>query len=316
MSLDDPRRAPAFVVRLSGEAGVGKTALLTSLLDFPVATDEEVARLKLLEGDEEPQHAADAALLVVRGPPSESARGRVVELGKGARTVLVAVIARDLEADKDDEVRAAWCAAIDPPHVYLTSTRPGAPAHGVDELRAALLRVALDSVDVPIERARRAKRPYATAIIAGAALVAAAEGLLPGAAAFVVATQVGAIVSLYYLYTGRMLARSQALALIPAFATQAVGGSVFLFVKSFLPPTGVADAVAAGVAGSMTISILGTVAWALEQGYSLQEKEQMALAFKRMKAKTRAERVRITKNRARWTDKEFWADMVRRVVFD
>ena len=61
MSLDDLRRAPAFVVRLSGEAGVGKTALLTSLLDFPVATDEEVARLKLLEGDEEPQHAADAA---------------------------------------------------------------------------------------------------------------------------------------------------------------------------------------------------------------------------------------------------------------
>ena len=316
MKLDDPRRSAAFVVRLSGEAGVGKTALVTSLLDFPVATDDEVARLQLLESDEEPQLATDIALLVVRGPPTESAKGRVAELSKGAGRVLVAVQGRDLDAEKDDEVRTAWGEVLDPARVYLTSTRPGSPAHGVDDLRAALLRVALDTVEVPIERARRAKRPYATAIIAGAALVATAEGLLPGAAAFVVATQVGAIVSLYYLYTGRMLARSQALALIPAFATQAVGGSVFLFVKSFLPPTGVADALAAGVAGSMTISILGSVAWALEQGYSLQEKQQMALAFKRMKAKTRAERARITRNRKRWTDKEFWADVVRRVVFD
>jgi hypothetical protein len=316
MKLDDPRRAAAFVVRVSGEAGVGKTALITSLLDFPVATDEEVARLQLLDAGEEPDLPTDVALLVVRGSPTDATKQRIAELARTAKTVLVAVHARDPEPEKDDEVRAAWGEALDPARVYLTATKPGAPAHGVDDLRAALLRIALDSVEVPLERARRAKRPYATAIIAGAALVAAAEGLLPGAAAFVVATQVGAIVSLYYLYTGRMLARSQALALIPAFATQAVGGSVFLFVKSFLPPTGVADAVAAGLAGSMTISILGSVAWMLEQGYSLQEKEQMALAFKRMKAKTRAERVRITRNRKRWTDKEFWADVVRRVVFD
>lgn len=316
MKLDDPRRTAAFVVRVSGAPGVGKTSLVTSLLDFAVATDEEVARLQVLEPGEEPQLATDAALLVVRGAPGEGSKELVAEAGKDAKTTLVAVHARDLEPDADDEVRAGWSAVVDPSRLYLTSTKAGSPAHGVDELRAALLRIALEGVEVPIDRARRAKRPYATAIIAGAALVAAAEGLLPGAAAFVVATQVGAIVSLYYLYTGRMLARSQALALIPAFATQAVGGSVFLFVKSFLPPTGVGDAVAAGVAASMTISVLGAVAWALEQGYSLQEKQQMALAFRRMKAKTRAERVRITRNKQRWTDKDFWADVVRRVVFD
>jgi hypothetical protein len=273
--------------------------------------------LQLLEEDEEPDLAIDAALWVVRGRPSEAAMRRLAELGTPANKALVAVHARDLEPETDDEVRAAWGKVLDPARVHLTSARSGAPAYGVDGLRAALLRIALDGVEIPIARARRAKRPYATAVIAGAALVAAAEGVLPGAAAFVVATQVGAIVSLYYLYTGKVLARSQALAILPAFATQAVGGSVFLFVKSFLPPTGIADAVAAGVAGSMTLSILGAVAWALEQGYSLGEKEQLTLAFQRMNARTRAERARIARSRRRTiADKQFWTDMVRKVVFE
>lgn len=314
--MKDPRGAPAFVVRVRGDAEVGVSALAAGLLDFAVATDEEVARIRVLERDEEPDTAADAVVLVVRGPPEAGAAARLEALGAEAKAALVAVHARDLDAANDDAVRAAWGAVMDPSRVHLTSTPPGGPAHGVDDLRAVLLRTALDAIDVPVARARRAKRPYATAIIAGAAVVAAAEGLLPGAAGFVVATQIGAIASLYYLYTGKWLARTQALAMLPAFATEAVGGSVFLLVKSFLPPTGVADAIAAGVAGSMTLSVLGAVTWALEQGYSLEERDQLTLAFKRMQARTRAERSRIARNKRRWRDKSFWADLVRRVVFD
>jgi hypothetical protein len=66
----------------------------------------------------------------------------------------------------------------------------------------------------------------------------------------------------------------------------------------------------------MTIAMLGAVTWALDQGYSLDQKEQLKLAFKRMKAKTRAERAKITRSRHRWKDKEFWADIVRRIVFE
>jgi hypothetical protein len=317
--MKDPRTAPTFVVRVTGDAGVGASSLAAALLDFPHATDDEVARLKVLDVGEEPAVAADAALLVARGMPSQDAPARIAELATSAKVVLVAVHARDLDVageSGDEALRAAWGERIDPSRVALTSTAPGKSARGVDDLRAMLLRAALDSIDVPVDRARRARRPYATAIIAGAAVVTAGEGLLPGAAAFVAATQVGAIASLYYLYTGRWLARSQALAILPAFASEAVGGSVFLLVKSFLPPTGVADAVAAGVAASLTISMLGAVAWALEQGYSLHEKTQLTMAFKRMKTKTRAERARVVASRHRWTDKAFWADLVRRVVFD
>src|SRR6266550_1784307 len=119
--------------------------------------------------------------------------------------------------------------------------------------------------------------PYATAIIAGAAVASAGEALLPGAAAFVLATQVGAIASLTHLYTGKWLARSQALAVVPALAGEAAGGSVFLFAKSFLPPTGLVDGAAAVIAASMTISVLGAVAWALQQGHSLEEKHKLKL---------------------------------------
>jgi hypothetical protein len=314
--MSDPRNRPAFVVRVTSGEGAETAALSTALLDVPIATDEEVARLEVLDGGEQEPRGADAAVFVVRGPPTQAALERLTALATAKQPVFVAVQVASDAADAIDEVRSSWERDIDPAHVYPISEGPAGNVYGVDELRAALLRVALDAIDLPVDRARRAKRPYATAIIAGAAIVTAAEGLLPGAAAFVVATQVGALGSLYYLYTGRWLARTQALAVLPAFATEAAGGSVFLLVKSFLPPTGVADVAAAIVAASLTISMLGAVTWALEQGYSLKEKEQLALAFKRMRARSRKERARIAASRHRWNEKAFWTDLVRRVVFE
>jgi hypothetical protein len=271
---------------------------------MPMATDEELTRLAFVE-DESP---ADAAVLVTRegprDPPLEP-------------DWFVAVHARDLtrDIDSDDAIREAWSAIVAPERVHLTATPPDGPAHGVDELRAALLEVALSKVDLPVARARRAKRPYALGVIAGATVVTAAEAFLPGAAAFIVASQASAISSLFYLYTGRWMGRTQALALLPAFAAEAAGGSLFLLVKSFFPPTGVADALAAGVAASMTITVLGTIAWALDHGYSLEETEQLRKAFRRLRARTKAERRSIAANRHRWKEKAFWMEIARRAIF-
>ena len=335
--LEDPRRTPAFTVKVVSDAHhatdaqdatavrAGRTSLAQALLDFPVATDDDLARLVVYDDEEPPDdvraRGLDAVVYVVRGAPGERAKERVAELAASARakTVLVAVHARDLASHDergDEALLEAWATIVSPSNVYLTSTPTEGSARGVDELRAAIVQHALEGIDVSVERARRAKRPYATAIVAGAALVTAAEGFLPGAAAFVIATQVGAITSLYYLYSGKWMGRRQALSLLPVFASEAAGGSAFLLVKSFLPPTGVADVVAAGVASSMTIAMLGAVTWALEHGYSLDQKAQLKLAFKRMQAKTKAERAEIARNRHRWKDKEFWTDVVRRMIFD
>lgn len=296
---------PAFVVRLTGAPGVGKSALAAALLEMPMATDDELTRLAFVEDDV----PCDARIVVVRGAPAE---GLVLE-----PDTLVAVHARDLghDANDDEAMRDAWSRLASPERVHLTQTPPDGSVRGVDALRASILETALLKADLPVDRVRRAKRPYALAVIAGATMVTAAEAFLPGAAAFIVASQASAISSLFYLYTGRWMGRTQALALLPAFVAEAAGGSIFLLVKSFFPPTGVGDVVAAGVAASMTVTVLGTIAWALDQGYSLEETEQLRAAFKKLRARTKAERRTIAANRHRWKDKAFWVELARRVVF-
>jgi hypothetical protein len=315
MKLDDPTVTPTFVVRILGEAGVGKSALAAALLNHPIATDEELARLRI-EDDSDESGDIDAAVLVVRGAPSAESRGHVAKALAKAKTLLVAVHARDRDRDSDAAVRGAWEPLVDSSGVHLTATPSDGVHVGVDELRAALLQTALAGMDVPLERARRAKRPYATAIVSAAALATAAEAFLPGAAAFIVATQVGAITGLYYLYTGKWMGRAQAVGMVPAFAGDAAGTTAFLIAKSFLPPTGVADVVAAAVATSMTIAMLGTITYALERGYSLDQRDRLMLVFKRLRAKTRAERAKIVRERRQWKDKAFWTEMVRRIIFD
>jgi hypothetical protein len=112
------------------------------------------------------------------------------------------------------------------------------------------------------------------------------------------------------------MGRTQALTLLPVFASEAAGGSVFLLVKSLLPPTGIADVAAAIVSASMTIAMLGAVARLLEAGYALDEKEKLRAAFQRMRARTKAERANLARNRHRWKDKNFFRDVVHRLVFE
>jgi hypothetical protein len=40
------------------------------------------------------------------------------------------------------------------------------------------------------------------------------------------------------------------------------------------------------------------------------------LVFRRLSAKTRAERAKIVRERHLWKEKSFWTDAVRRIIFD
>jgi hypothetical protein len=331
----DPRALPTFTVALHGAKGAGRSSLRRALLDLPYATDADLAHLEVLLAEEAPPanmggtpippEAVDdgappreppgAAVLVVRGAPDDDGRARLAAIC--APQKLVAVHARDLaDPAGDDAVREAWATLAGEGQVHLTATPEGGATRGVDGLRAALFALAVSGIDASVAEARRAKRPYAAAIVTGAVLATAAEALLPGAAVLVVTSQVGAIGSLSYLYTGRLIGRGQALALLPVFATEAAGGSLFLFAKSFLPPTGIADAAAAVVAATLTLSMLGAVAWTLEQGYSLDQKDKLREAFRRLRARSVAERAEIFRNRSRWRDRSFWADLTQRFLFE
>ena len=77
------------------------------------------------------------------------------------------------------------------------------------------------------------------------------QAFIPGSAAYIAATQASAIVALTYLYTGEILSSKASFTLLPAFASEAVGTTLFLWVKSFLPPTGIVDVAAAVIAVSL-----------------------------------------------------------------
>lgn len=287
----DPRQLATYRVRVTSNDIEEARALADALLDVPAATDEEVARL-LIVGDsmDEP---ADAHVLLA---PAEASR---LDTAQGP----VFHVRHDLGKAPDE------------PQSGPRSFVLGPCWEGVDLLRAALLNEALGHLGATVERVRQAKRPFAVAIIASATLVSGAEGVLPGAAAFIVATQVSAIASLYYLYRGKWMGRTQVLTLLPVFASEAAGGSLFLFAKSFFPPTGIGDVAGAVVAASISLAMLGAVARVLEQGYSLDEREKLREAFQRMSAKTKAERAYIAQNRRSW-NKTFFRDLVHRLVFD
>lgn len=125
--------------------------------------------------------------------------------------------------------------------------------------------------DILLARHLKDKESYAVAIIASALAASAGAAFIPGSAAYITAIQVAAIMGLYYLYTGNILSKTHALGLLPTFVGRSIGTNIFLWVKSVLPPTGVLDAAAAGIALVITFAMLGAVKSLLENGYSLDD---------------------------------------------
>jgi small GTP-binding protein len=145
---------------------------------------------------------------------------------------------------------------------------------GVNELREDI-EVFLDSEGKKLLLARHMgdKKPYAKGIIIAAVSAVGIQAIFPGRAAFITATQIGAIVSLYYLYTGNILSKGTALALLPVFIGQSVATNLFLWVSSILPPTGVVEVSAAITATSITYAMLAAVDFVLSSGLDLTEKD-------------------------------------------
>lgn len=134
--------------------------------------------------------------------------------------------------------------------------------------------------DLLLARHMGEKRAYAVGIIATALVAVAGEAFIPGSAVYITATQTVAIASLYYLYTGEILSTQAALALLPAFVAETAGTSLFLWVTSFLPPTGVVNAAAAGIAVVTTFAMLAAINFVLESGAKLEEKELLKSKFR------------------------------------
>ncbi|HEN9518699.1 50S ribosome-binding GTPase [Acinetobacter baumannii] len=134
-----------------------------------------------------------------------------------------------------------------------------------------------------LAREMERKSVLARRIIFGALAAVGAQALIPGSALYITGTQAAAIMSIHYIYTGEVLSTKSAVATLPLFASQNIGSTAFIWAKSILPPTGILDAAAAGVAIVVTLAMLSAVNWIYENGYNLDDKSQLKDRFNEFK---------------------------------
>lgn len=256
----------------------------------------------------------DMGIFVVTGSADASQKESYDELKASCKNTIVVLNKidewDDLEDREMESVVDQWKDALQVNTVFRTCTKGFDPGlkksalmdiRGVDDVLDTILDfLKREKKDLLLVRFLKSKEKYALSIIATAIVAVAGEAFIPGSAAYITATQVVAITSLNYLYTGEILSKGSALRLLPSFMGESLGTSAFLWAKSFLPPTLILDIAAAGIAVVITFAMLAAVRWMLVNGHSLDEREELKKAFKIFKlvgAELKGMRIEDLKNR-------------------
>ncbi len=288
-------------------------------LDDIRAENSEVTR-KFLE-------RVDVGLFVMSGAADEAQRKNYEELRKTAKRTFVVLNQIDKYDDLDpselEEVMDQWRSSLGIDLIFPTcakgfnrAARVGSvpDLRGIPELRNAIYAfLETEGTAVLLDAIMDDKRAAVLKVIASACAAVTVEAFIPGSAVYITATQATAIATIYYLYTGRVMSKSQALGAIPAFAAQAVGTSLFLAAKSFLPPTGIVDAAAAVVALGVTLGMLLAVNTLFASGAELEDGAVLRAAFAQSRGRA-AEALRGT-SIADWKRETFWRDLLRRLMY-
>lgn len=235
----------------------------------------------------------DVGILVVTGSLDESQKKHLDDLRKQCDSIFVVLnkvdVWDDLDASALDEVINQWKSALGVDTIYPTCTKGYDPKsrstqmdiRGVFQLRQDIEKfLEKKGKDLLLARHMANKKSSAVKIIATALVAVSVQAFLPGSAAYITATQGVAIASLHYLYTGEILSTKAALAILPTIIAETAGSNLFLFVKSFLPPTGIIDVAAAGVAATITLALLTTVNHVLASGAQLEQEDLLRSQFR------------------------------------
>lgn len=235
----------------------------------------------------------DIGIFVVTGSSDVSQKVNLDDLKKHCDTIFVVLNKidewDDLESSVLIDVINQWKNDLKVEKIYPICTKgydprsrlPKMDIRGVYQLRKDIEEfLEKKGKDLLLKRHMAEKKSYAVGIIATALVAVGGEAFLPGSAAWITATQGVAIASLCYLYTGKILSPDSAISILPIFFGETVGSNLFLFVKSFLPPTGIIDVAAAGVAIITTLAILATVNYILSIGSELEQEDLLRSKFK------------------------------------
>lgn len=241
----------------------------------------------------------DVGIFVVSGALDASQKKNLDDLKNNCDSIFVVLNKIDewekLNKTALDKVISQWKNNLGVDKIYPTCTQGYDPEslteliiEGVDELRSDIEDfLEKKGKDLLLARHMAEKQSYAVKIIAAALASVAGEAFIPGSAVYITATQGVAIASLHYLYTGKVMSPHAALAVLPPVIAENAGSSLFLFIKSFLPPTGIIDIVAAGVAVSVTLALLAAINHILSSGAEIEEGDLLRSKFRKYQKQTK-----------------------------
>lgn len=233
----------------------------------------------------------DVGVLVVVDAADASQKAHYDELKTYCKKVFVVLNKVDMFDKKKsslEKVTAQWAELLeldDDEKIYQTCADGYDPdfdddieldIRGVDVLKQDILKfLKKHGKDLILERELEKKSVLAKRVIYSSLAGVAGAAFIPGSAVYITGIQGAAIMSIHYIYTGEVLSKQSAIAALPLFASQSIGSNLFLVAKSFLPPTGIVDVAAAGVAAGVTIAMLSTVNWIYENDYNLDNKTEL-----------------------------------------
>lgn len=234
----------------------------------------------------------DIGIFVVTGSSDSSQKRNLDDLRQHCDAIFIVLNKIDEWDDLDssvlNEIVEQWKRDLGVDKIYPVCTKgydPKSRSSKMDIRGVISLRSDIEDFlqkkgkDLLLMRHMAEKQSSAVKIIGTALAAVAGESFLPGSAVYITATQGIAIASLHYLYTGKVLSPQASLGVLPTLLAETAGSSLFLFVKSFLPPTGIIDAAAAGVAVTITLALLSTINYILSSGASLEQKELLKSKF-------------------------------------
>lgn len=293
------RKESAKTVRVGATSGVTSSLSIlrlddrVCLIDSPGLNDVRKENSQVTKNFLE---HIDIGIFVITGSSDASQKECFDELKQHCDKVFVVLnkidVWDELNPSALEDVETQWKKQIGVSHIYPVCTKgydPKSISSKMDIRGVASLRNDIEKFlekngkDLLLARHMAEKKSYATKIILAALVAVAGAAFVPGSSVYIAAAQSVAIASLYYLYKGEILSSEAAIAVIPTFMAQSTGSSLFLAVKSFLPPTGVIDAAAAAVAVVITLAMLATINHLLASGHELSESELIQSLFKTYK---------------------------------
>ncbi|CAD5930375.1 GTPase Der [Planktothrix agardhii] len=243
----------------------------------------------------------DVGILVVCGSSDATQKTYVDELKKYCDRVFVVLNKIDeydkLERSALDKVIAQWKSDLQVQKIYPVctfgydpETCPDLPLdiRGVDILREDIEDfLASEGKDILLARVMGEKRPFAVKIIAGTSCLVAASAFVPGSGILITTLQAVAICQLYYLYKGKVISATSVFATMTAFTMEAAGKTLFIWISSIFPPSGIVDSVTAVISISLTLSTLLAVNSILSRGAELDEKQLIQSEFRKFQQRAK-----------------------------